>query len=69
MNQNFWRSDITYGIKKDQNVESHVLTFDVLIFDFLIFQHSDHPKNTFDVLTLWCSDFQRSDPLPFWVLL
>jgi hypothetical protein len=41
MNQNFWRSDITYGVKKDQNVESHFLTFDVvfdaLIFDILIF--------------------------------
>jgi hypothetical protein len=23
MNQNFRRSDITYGVKKDQNVESH----------------------------------------------
>jgi hypothetical protein len=56
MNQNFWRFDITYGIKKDENVESHFLTFDVLfdvlIFDVLIFWCSDHPKNTFNVLTL-----------------
>ncbi len=56
MHQNFQRSDIAYGIKKDQNVESHFLTFDVLfdilIFNALIFQRSDHPKNTFDVLTL-----------------
>jgi len=36
MNQNFWCSDITYGVKKDQNVKSHVI-FDVLIFDVLIF--------------------------------
>ncbi len=38
----FGRSDITYGVKKDQNVESLIsLTFDVffdeVIFDVLIF--------------------------------
>jgi hypothetical protein len=38
--------------------------FDVLIFNILIFQSSDHPKKTFDVLTLQCSDFWHSDPLP-----
>jgi hypothetical protein len=43
------------------------LTFWFLMFwsfDVLIFWHSDHPKNTFDVLTLRCSDFWCSDPLP-----
>ncbi len=60
MNQNFWRSDITYGVKKDQNVESYFYTFnilfDVLIFDVLIFQRCDHPLKY----------FQRSDPLTKW---
>ncbi len=41
MNKNFQRSDITYAVKKDQNVESHFYTFDV-IFDVLIFWRSDH---------------------------
>jgi hypothetical protein len=31
--------------------------------DLFDFRRYDHPKKTFDVLTLWCSDFQCSDPL------
>ncbi len=60
MNQNLRRSDITYGIKKDQNVKSHFYTFDILfdiqIFDVLIFQRCDHPLKYFrrpDSLTKW----------------
>jgi hypothetical protein len=34
------------------------------MFDLFDFGRSDHPKKTFDVLTLQCSDFQGSDPLP-----
>ncbi len=45
MNQNFQRSDITYGVKKDQNVKSHFKTFNILfnilIFDVMIFRRSD----------------------------
>jgi hypothetical protein len=66
MNQNFQRSDNTYEVKKDQKVESHFLTFDVLfdvlIFDVLIFRHSDHPKNTFNILILQCSDLTFQPP-------
>jgi hypothetical protein len=32
--------------------------------DLLDFQRSDHLKKAFDVLTLRCSDFWHSDPLP-----
>jgi hypothetical protein len=60
MNQNFQRSDITYGVKKDQNVESHFLTFnvlfDVLIFDVLIFDIL-----IFDVLIFNVLIFRHSD--------
>ncbi len=62
MNQNFQRSDITYDVKKDQNIESHFYTFDilfdVLIFDVLIFQHCDHPLKY----------FRRFDPSTKWFL-
>ncbi len=73
MNQNFRRSDITYGVKKDQNIKSQKMTFDVLfdvlinhfIFDVLInlkkeFQRSD-PFQLFD---FQLSDFRCSDPFP-----
>ena len=53
----FRRSDITYGIKKDQNVKSLKMTIDVLIFDVL-----------FGLLMFFLdfrrSDFRRSDPFP-----
>ncbi len=47
--EHFRCSEFTYGVKKDQNVES------LICLIFVVF---------FDVLTLWCSDFWRSDPLP-----
>jgi hypothetical protein len=72
----FWRSDITYGVKKDQNVKSlfwQFLTFniifDVLIFDVLIKLMIIH---TFDVLINFylchfqCSDQLKKKLLMFW---
>ncbi len=65
MNQNFWRSDITYGVKKDQNVKSHfwLLTFFSTKWFLIMF-------STKWFSTFWSSkkyfrrsDFWRSDPL------
>jgi hypothetical protein len=43
----FWCSDITFGVKKDQNIESLIcVTFDAL-FDEVIF----------DILIFWLSMF------------
>ncbi len=49
----FRRSDITYGVKKDQNIKSLIwlLTF----WPF---------SNFHQLLNVWRSDFQRSDPFP-----
>ncbi len=53
-NQNVESLKVDWKFEKDQNVKRT---------DKLDFRRSDHPKNTFDFLTLWCSDFRRSDPL------
>ncbi len=60
-----WRFDITYGVKKEQNIESHFLTFWFLTFwsfNVLIFQCSDHNKK---LLMFWPFDVLNFDvPTP-----
>ncbi len=60
----FWLSnlDVLFDVLIFNVLIFNVLIFNILIFDVLIFRRSDHPKNTFKVLTLWCCDFWRSNP-------
>ncbi len=58
MNLNFWRSDFTYGVENDHNVESgfwQIMTFDVL-FEVVIF-------------VVVINSFRRCDNLLFDVLV
>jgi hypothetical protein len=68
--ENFQRSDITYGVKEDQNVKSHFwLSMFFLTFRFLMFWSFDVLiilTNTFDVLIFQRSDFRRSVPPSTW---
>ncbi len=75
MNQNFWRSDITYGVKKDQNVKSHfwlLMFFSMLWFlmfwsttSFLMFWSIKKRLSMFWSFSIFWSTFRLST---FWFL-
>ena len=69
-----WHSDITYGVKKDQNVKSHfwLLTFFSTTWFLIMFSTKWFLIMflTKWFLTFWSSKkyFQSSDPSTFWFL-